>query len=228
MKPVLELQNVTKAFASEGGAVEVLRGVDLRVALGEFLMVSGPSGAGKTTLLNVAALLERPTAGRVVFDGDDVSDATEGELAAIRSAAVGVVFQKFALLPHRTALDNVRFRFRYTGTDRGEAARLSRDALAEVGLSGIAGRWARLLSAGEMQRVAIARAVALRPKLLVADEPTGNLDSACGHAVMDCFSRLNRAGMTILMVTHNASLLQRATRHVFCRDGRLQDGSGIA
>ena len=200
----LRLEGVRKAFRGAVGEVEVLRGVDLSLGAGEFGVITGPSGSGKTTLLMVAGLLQPADGGRVWFDGREVSGLGEGDLAEIRKHGVGMVFQKFCLMPHRSALDNVAFRFRYLEHDGREALRRSEAALERVGLADKAKQAARLLSAGEMQRVAIARALALPPKLLLADEPTGNLDPDSAARVMELFRELNGAGMSILLVTHNA------------------------
>lgn len=219
---VLQMRGVTKQYPSPAGPVVVLRGVNLQVVPGEFVMVTGPSGSGKTTLLNLAALLDHPTSGDVVFRGEDVSASAEERLCDARKRNIGVVFQRFHLLPNRSALENVLFRFRYvTYTDR-DARAAAESALAAVGLSSVADRKARLLSAGEMQRVAIARAVALRPDLLVADEPTGNLDRAAAEEIMACFRLLHGQGITILMATHNEALLKYASRHLVCRGGVLE------
>ena len=199
----LRLENVRKSFRGPAGAVEVLRGVSLALGAGEFGVVTGPSGSGKTTLLMVAGLLLPADEGQVRFDGREVSGLDEVARAEIRKLGVGMVFQKFCLLPHRSALDNVLFRFRYLACDPRTARELAAAALERVGLAAKARQAARLLSAGEMQRVAIARALALPPKLLLADEPTGNLDPDSAARIMELFRELNRAGMSILLVTHN-------------------------
>jgi putative ABC transport system ATP-binding protein len=220
--PVLEMSGVIKSFPSPSGPVDVLKGVDLEIRPGEFVLVTGPSGSGKTTLLNLAALMDHPTAGEVLFDGVNVSAMNEEYLCAVRKNKIGMVFQRFCLLSNRSALENVLFRFRYVEGMNGEARALASQALAAVGLSGIADRQVRKLSAGEMQRVAIARAVALKPDLLVADEPTGNLDKDSANVAMNCFQTLNKQGITVLMVTHNEALKTYATRHVVCRNGALE------
>jgi putative ABC transport system ATP-binding protein len=219
--PVLRLQGVGRTFQLPAGPVEVLRGADLTLNRGDFAMVTGPSGSGKSTLLNICALLDTPTAGDVVFEGRDISALGEAELCALRSVRIGMVFQRFRLLPHRSALANVVFRFRYVTPAPEDAEERSESLLAEMGLAAHARRPARLLSSGEMQRVAIARAVVLRPSLLLADEPTGNLDVASGHMVMAAFADLHRQGLTIMMVTHNEDLLSYGTRHLVCRNGVL-------
>ena len=220
--PVLQMSGVIKKFPSPFGPVEVLKGIDFTIRPGEFVLITGPSGSGKTTLLNLAALMDHPTAGEVLFDGARVSAMNEAALCAVRKHKIGMVFQRFCLLPNRSALENVLFRFRYVEGLNGEARELALKALATVGLSAIADRQARRLSAGEMQRVAIARAVALKPDLLVADEPTGNLDKDSADVAMHCFRTLNEQGITVLMVTHNEALKAYATRHVVCRNGALE------
>ncbi|MGD9780809.1 MAG: ABC transporter ATP-binding protein [Kiritimatiellia bacterium] len=210
-----------KAFRGAAGEIEVLRGVSLSLGAGEFGVVTGPSGSGKTTLLMVAGLLQPADGGRVWFDGRETSGLGEGECADIRKRGVGMVFQKFCLMPHRSALDNVEFRFRYLEHDVREARRRSEAALDRVGLADKARQAARLLSAGEMQRVAIARALALPPKLLLADEPTGNLDPDSAARVMDLFRGLNREGMSILLVTHNAEWVAPGAAHWTMREGAL-------
>lgn len=221
---VLELRRVTKRFPAPAGFVDVLREVDLALLPGEFLMITGTSGSGKTTLLHIAALLEPPGGGRVEFGGRPVDFNNEDEVCAFRRERIGMVFQRFHLLARRSALENVALRFRYARRRGPETQRLAAAALEQVRLGELSARAARLLSAGEMQRVAIARAIAMRPDVLVADEPTGNLDRASAETVMSCFRDLNRRGLTILMVTHNEELLGCATRHLVCRDGRLVPG----
>lgn len=220
--PVLQMRGVRKSFPTPRGPVQVLRNVDVSIRSGAFAAITGPSGSGKSTFLNLCALLDTPTAGEIFLDGHDVSALDEAGLCALRKERIGMVFQKFCLLPHRSALDNVVFRFRYLPTPRAEARALALDALRLVGLDGQADQPVRLMSGGEMQRVAVARAVAQPPRLLVADEPTGNLDRAAALGVMDIFRELNRRGITILLVTHNEQLLSYATEHLAFRDGRLE------
>lgn len=220
---VLKMQNVSKRFSMPHGRIEVLHNVNLSIFHGEFVAITGPSGSGKSTFLNLAALLDHPSSGGVQFDGRDVSNLPDAQMCHLRKKKIGMVFQKYCLLPHRTVLENVLFRFRYLEHDRVDAKRRSLRVLETMGLMSITERSARFLSGGEMQRVAIARAVALEPRLLIADEPTGNLDRAAADSVMDCFKRLNEAGITILMATHNEALLNSCTRHLLCQGGSIEN-----
>jgi len=224
-KCVLDMRKISRSFETPHGPVHVLQQLDFSMGAGEFIIVTGPSGSGKTTFLNLASLLDNPSTGQVLFDGQDVSTLAEPALCDIRKHHIGMVFQNFYLLPHRSALENVAFRFRYLDIDPIHARSKAMDALETVGLRSIARQPARVLSGGEMQRVAIARAVALRPRLLVADEPTGNLDRASAEVVLDCFTKLNQAGIAVLLVTHDESLLPYGSRHVICRDGVLLAGA---
>jgi putative ABC transport system ATP-binding protein len=219
--PVISLRDVHKRFEAPGGAVEALRHVSLELAEGEFVAITGPSGSGKSTLLHVAALLEPPTAGEVWLDGENVAHLSERALARRRAEKIGMVFQKFCLLPHRTVLDNVLFRVRYAPQAQHAARDRAIAALETVGLRDRMQHKARLLSGGEMQRTALARAIALPPRLLAADEPTGNLDRTAAEGVMDCLRELNRRGTTILLVTHNETLLRHCSRHLRLEDGRI-------
>ncbi len=223
--PVLAMRGVWKSFATPRGPLHVLRGLDLDIEPGSFVVITGPSGSGKSTFLNLASLLDTPTRGEIRFSDRLVSALGERELCALRGERLGMVFQKFCLLTHRSALDNVAFRYRYLSAPEREVRAAAAAALERVGLAGQAEQPVRLMSGGEMQRVAIARAVARRPDLLVADEPTGNLDRASAEGVMGVFQRLHADGISILLVTHNERLLHYATRHLVCREGRLEDAS---
>lgn len=217
----LRLEEVRKSFRGAAGEVAVLQQVNLSLNAGEFGIITGPSGSGKTTLLMLAGLLQPPDHGSVWFDGQNGSAMTERQRTETRKYGVGMVFQKFCLMPHRSVLDNVLFRFRYLKHDPRAALSLSTAALERVGLSAKSRQAARLLSAGEMQRVAIARALALPPRLLLADEPTGNLDPDSAARVMQLFREFNRAGMSILLVTHNPEWITATTPHWTMHDGRL-------
>jgi putative ABC transport system ATP-binding protein len=201
----------------------VLEDVTLRLPPGSFVAVTGPSGSGKTTLAHICALLDRPSAGRLLFRGEDLTDLDDDERAERRKRAVGMVFQRFCLLPRRTARENVLFRFRYMDRIPADAEERADAVLREMGLEHAAERPARLLSGGETQRVAIARATVLQPDILVADEPTGNLDEASSDEVMRCFRRLHEAGMTVLLVTHNEQIAAGCTRRLHCHNGRLTE-----
>ena len=219
--PILSLTDVAKSFATPQGPIQVLRALTLAIYPGEFVAITGPSGSGKTTFLNLAALLDRPTSGTIRFGGQDVSALDEPGLNRLRKHRIGMVFQRFCLLSHRTVLENVLFRFRYLDVPRPRAVHLARQALDEMNLSPHADQPARLLSGGEMQRTAIARAVAEPPDLLLVDEPTGNLDRDSAEGVMACFRNLNRRGITILLATHNPALLKYCNRSLVCRDGTV-------
>ncbi|MDR0994099.1 MAG: ABC transporter ATP-binding protein [Verrucomicrobiota bacterium] len=222
------MEGVWKGFRTPSGRrVNVLRGVDFSLASGAFGVITGPSGSGKTTLLMLAGLLQAPDAGRIRLEGQDVSRLDGRALAGCRKNKVGMVFQKFHLLPHRTVLENVGFRFRYLSTSAKEARQLSEAALERVGLADKLRQDARLLSAGEMQRVAIARALAKPPALLLADEPTGNLDAASAEQIISLFRDFNRSGMSILLVTHNPEWIAPDTRHWVMQDGQLKRSDGF-
>ncbi len=220
--PVVELRGVARHYPTPQGSFAALHHVGLSVNKGDFLVVTGPSGSGKSTLLHLLALLDRPTAGQVLFEGQDMSTAEESTRCRLRSRRIGMVFQRFCLLPHRTARENILFRFRYTGHSATAAGVLTDEALRRLGLAPIADRPARLLSAGEMQRVAVARALALRPDLLLADEPTGNLDRVNAMVVLELFRAAHAEGVPVVLVTHNEELLRYGTRHLICKDGALQ------
>lgn len=218
---ILKFHDVNKSFPASHGSVDVLHSVSLSLSKGEFAIITGPSGSGKSTFLHLAALLDVPTSGELIFEEQEVASLRGSELCDLRKNSIGIVFQKYYLLPHRSVFENVLFRFRYLDYSSAEARARASQALEMMHLSAIADRPARLLSGGEMQRVAIARAVALMPKLLIADEPTGNLDSSSASAVMDYLYMLNQAGLTILMATHNESFLKYCSRHLVCNDGHI-------
>ena len=219
----LRMEGVRKSFRGpDGRPVEILHGIDLSLPRGGYAVVTGPSGSGKTTFLMVAGLLLPPDAGRMWFAGRDVPSLGERERTEVRKTGVGVVFQKFCLVPGRSALANVELRFRYLRRPAGEVRRCSLEALARVGLAGKAKQAARLLSAGEMQRVAIARAIALPPELLLADEPTGNLDPDTAARIMELFAELNRDGIAVMVVTHHPEWkAPESARRMVLREGRL-------
>lgn len=220
-RAVLGMRGVWRSFASPGGDVEVLRGVDLALESGAFVALTGPSGVGKTTLLHLAGLLDRPSAGEVSFEGRAVASMSDREADAARAERIGFVFQRYHLLPSRTVIENVRFRFRYGRLPAAEARRLADRAVEALGLRAVRDRPARLLSGGEMQRTAIARAIALPPRLLLADEPTGNVDPDTAALIVEVLQRLKAGGTAILMATHNPSVRGGADRVLACAGGVL-------
>jgi putative ABC transport system ATP-binding protein len=205
--------------------VEALRDVSLTVEPGEYLAIAGPSGCGKSTLLHLLGCVDTPTAGSMLFEGRPVTDLDEDERSRIRLRRIGFVFQRFYLLPMLTAWENVELVQSEAGTAAPERRARTRELLEYVGLGGRAGHRPSQLSGGEMQRVAIARALANRPGLLLADEPTGELDDETGEQIGDLFDRVNADGTALVVVTHNPALARRARRRLAMRSGRLADGA---
>lgn len=222
MKPILEFKGISKTYSSTHQKQTVLTNINLSIYAGDFCAITGPSGSGKSTFLNLCALLDEPSSGEIYFDDKATSRLSEPELCFLRKHSVGMVFQQYCLLPYRSVLENVLFRFRYLDTDSADNKIMAEAALSKVGMTSFADKPTHLLSGGEMQRVGIARAIALKPRLLVADEPTGNLDAVAAKQVMRCLHELSsQDDIAILLVTHNESLLKYASRQLRCSDGHL-------
>jgi len=221
--PQIALRGVTRTYgAGRAEEVRALRGVDLTIAPGETLSIEGPSGCGKTTLLNLLGLLDRPTAGEIAWDGVSVGAGSERERGRLRLRRVGFIFQRFYLLPTLTARENVELPMRAARLARDERVRRSHELLGEVGLSGRERAFPHQLSGGEEQRVAVARALANEPGLLLADEPTGELDSKNTESILDLLTAVQRRrSATLVLVTHNPTVARRAHRHVTMQDGAV-------
>src|SRR6202049_8675 len=225
-KPVICLENVFKTYDLGEIQVQALRGVSLEVRQGEFVAVMGPSGSGKSTIMNILGCLDRPTKGRYFLDGVDVSGMTKTELARIRNRKLGFVFQQFNLLSRTSALENVELPTVYAGIGPEEREKRAMESLTRVGLADRAGHHPSQLSGGQQQRVAIARGLVNRPAILLADEPTGNLDSRTSVEIMDIFKDLNNEqGLTIVLVTHEPDIAKFAKRTIEFRDGKLRRDS---
>jgi putative ABC transport system ATP-binding protein len=220
--PVIELRGVGRSFPGDPPVV-ALHPSDLRVHAGEYLSIIGPSGSGKSTLLHLLGLLDRPTGGELLLDGVPTGTASEADRSALRGGRIGFVFQSFHLLPHRTVLDNVLLATLYSGVPRAERRERALAALARVGMSHRLGFLPTVLSGGERQRVAVARAVVTQPHVLLADEPTGNLDTVSTAAVLDLFDELHAEGLTLVVITHDAAVSARAQRRVRIADGTLTE-----
>ncbi|EML0202781.1 ABC transporter ATP-binding protein [Vibrio cholerae] len=219
--PLVELQQICKHYTSGQNVVKALDGVDLTIRHGEFLAILGPSGSGKSTLMNVLGCLDKPTAGRYQLDGHPVDSLSTQQLAAIRNQKIGFVFQSFNLLEYASALDNVALPLVYAGVKAKDRRRRATELLTRVGLADRLDHKPNHLSGGQKQRVAIARALINQPQILLADEPTGALDSKSGAEIEALFNELHREGRTIIVVTHDNELAKRTKRIVTIRDGQV-------
>lgn len=219
---MIQLENIYKTFILGDVEVPVLRGINLAITQGEYVAIMGASGSGKSTLMNIIGCLERPTSGHYFFGSKDTIQLTDNQLADIRNYQIGFVFQQFNLLPRLNALDNVMLPMIYAGYSKAERQQRSMQVLQKMGLADQMTKRPSQLSGGQQQRVAIARALANYPELLLADEPTGALDSNTGQAIIDVISDLNSQGITVVMVTHDVAIAQRAQRVIYMQDGILQ------
>lgn len=223
-EPVIQVSGLRKTYALDGVQVQALRGIDLTVQAGEFVAIMGPSGSGKSTLMNILGCLDLPDGGSYRLGGRDVTELDADELAQLRNREIGFVFQNFNLLPRTSALENVETPLIYAGIAREERHRRATEALQHLGLGDRLASLPSQLSGGQQQRVAIARALVTRPTLLLADEPTGNLDTATSADIMDVLDRLNRdQGVTVLLITHEHEVADRAQRTLVVRDGMLRE-----
>ena len=218
---ILRMENICKSYYRGKTEVPVLHDICLSVEKGDYLAIMGPSGSGKTTLMNLIGCLDKPSAGSYLLEGEDVSAKKDNALAELRNRYLGFVFQSFYLMPGLSALENVALPLMYAGVSRKERLERAREALRGVGLEDRMKFLPNQLSGGQCQRVAIARAMAGRPALLLADEPTGALDTASGEQIMELFDQINEAGSTIIMITHEPSIADRARTVYHIRDGRL-------
>jgi putative ABC transport system ATP-binding protein len=227
VSPVLEMAGVTRVYPGTP-PIEALRGIDMCIDSGELVSVVGPSGSGKSTLLHIMGTLDRPTSGEVRVGGFDVGKMSDRQLSALRAQRIGFVFQQFHLLDAETALDNVADGLLYTGRAAGERREMAAATLERVGLALRLGQHANKLSGGERQRVALARAIVGRPALVLADEPTGNLDSKSSDSIVELLEELNSDGITLVVITHNPEIAARFPRQVALRDGMIETDSALA
>jgi putative ABC transport system ATP-binding protein len=219
--PVIRCENLWKDYAFGVETLHAMRGITLTIARNEYVAIMGPSGSGKSTLMNIIGCLDRPTRGEYFLSGERVSRMSDRSLARARNSQIGFVFQTFNLLPRATALQNVEVPLMYAGVPRAERKRRAQEVLAQVGLADRMRHRPNELSGGQRQRVAIARALVNQPAILLADEPTGNLDSGTSHEIMGLFDGLHRDGQTIILVTHEDDIAAHATRRIILKDGQI-------
>jgi putative ABC transport system ATP-binding protein len=221
-QPLIQFQDIHKTYVTGPVRYEALRGVSLKINKGEFVAIMGPSGSGKSTMMHIMGALDVPSSGKYLLKGKNVGDYDEDELAEIRNQEIGFVFQSFNLLPRTTVLKNVERPMMYAGISAKERKKRAGECLKIVGLEEVAGNLSNHLSGGQIQRVAIARALVMKPAILLADEPTGNLDSATANEIMGFFSELNRQERTIVVITHEEEIAKYAKRVISIRDGKIE------
>lgn len=221
MEKILELKNIYKSYGEGRLAVPVLFDINMEVMQGDYIAIMGPSGSGKSTLMNIIGCLDEPTSGTYILNGQNITDMSQNDLSDVRNTTIGFVFQNFNLLPRESALENVVLPMIYAKVPRRERLERARAALEAVGLGDRVDFNPTQLSGGQKQRVAIARAMVMRPKMLLADEPTGALDSTSGRQVMEMFRELNESGVTVVMITHDRDIASNAKTVYMIRDGRL-------
>lgn len=225
---IIKLRGIRRSFAMGDETLQVLKGIDLDISPGEYVAIIGPSGSGKTTLMNILGCLDTPTEGEYFLDGVEVSQLSDAQLSQTRNEKIGFVFQTFNLLPRMTALDNVALPLMYAGYGRSERRKMAEEALKRVELGDRLDHRPNQLSGGQRQRVAIARAIVTQPAMVLADEPTGNLDSRVGSEIVKLFERLNSEGVTMVVITHERSLAEKARRQVEIVDGMIQRDTNAA
>lgn len=222
MSLVIKIRNITRDFPLGNEVVKVLKGIDLDIERGEYVALMGPSGSGKSTLMNLLGCLDTPTSGSYELNGSDVSNMTDDELAEIRNKEIGFVFQTFNLLPRTTALENVALPMIYAGASKSERTERAKQVLTDVGLADRMDHKPNQLSGGQRQRVAVGRALVNNPSIILADEPTGNLDSKTSEEIMKLFGDIHKAGNTVILVTHEEEIAENAHRIIRLRDGVVE------
>jgi len=227
-RPMIKLTNINKEYVNGKLNVSVLKNISLEIAAGEFVAIMGPSGSGKSTLMNIIGFLDPPTSGVYELNGEEITNFKENQLAQLRNKNIGFVFQQFFLLPRQNALKNVATPLIYADIPRKEREARAADMLAKVGLSDRAHHMSNELSGGQKQRVCIARALVNDPEIILADEPTGALDTKTGQQIMEVFQQLNEEGKTVIVITHEEEIAAYADRTIFIRDGELVEGRGTS
>lgn len=223
MKPLIQLKNIHKSYPLDGFDLEILKGINLEITAGEFVAIMGPSGSGKSTLMNILGCLDTPTSGEYILDGENIEHLSGDQLAEIRNRKIGFVFQGFNLLSRTSAIENVELPMVYAGVPDKEREERASKALDNVGLHERMHHQPNQLSGGQQQRVAIARAISTRPPIIMADEPTGALDSKTGHEVLKFLQQLNKEGSTVILITHDNGIAATARRCVRLADGKIVD-----